>query len=83
MKKKIVILNEITKNPEILNSFYMLSCKILIRQEKSNIWINFYCHHNFFLLKNTFKVHLQHLLNVVILLSIVFNLKHNFKLKID
>ena len=35
-----------------------------------------------FLLKNTFKVALQYLFNVFILLNIVFNLKLNFKLKI-
>jgi len=38
---------------------------------------------NIFDLKNTFKVALQYLSNVVILLKTVFNLKLHFKLKID
>ena len=43
-----------------------------------------FCHHQkFFLLKNTFKVALQYLFNVIILLNIVFNRKLNFKQKID
>ena len=37
----------------------------------------------FFLLKNIFKVALQHLFNNFILLNTVFNLKLNFKLKVD
>ena len=38
---------------------------------------------NFFFHKNTFKVALQYLFNLFILFNIVFNLKLNFKLKID
>ena len=46
--------------------------------------MDIFCHHqNIFLLKNTFKVALHYLFNVVILLSTVFNLKLSFKLKID
>ena len=37
-------------------------------------------HWNIFLLKNTFKLGLQYLFNVVTLLSTVFNLKFSFKL---
>ena len=36
-----------------------------------------------FLLKNTFKVALQYLFSVFILFNIVYNLKLNFKIKID
>ena len=43
-----------------------------------------FCHHlKLFLLKNTFKVALQYLFNVVIEFNTVFYLKLNFKLKID
>ena len=38
---------------------------------------------SFFLLKTTFKVAFQYLLNVVILFKKVLNLKLNFKLKTD
>ena len=37
----------------------------------------------FFLLKNTLKLAIQYLFNVVILINTVFSLKLNFKLKID
>ena len=42
---------------------------------------NFFFFVNFLLLKNTFKVALQYLLNILILINIVFNLELNFKLK--
>ena len=37
----------------------------------------------FFFIKKSFKVALQYLFNFVLLLNTVFNLKLNFKLKID
>ena len=44
---------------------------------------NFFCHHHkTFLLKNTFKVTLQYLINVFILTNTVSYIKFNFKLKI-
>ena len=43
-----------------------------------------FCHHqkNVFL-KNTFNVALQYLLNVFLLFNMIFQLKLNFKLKLD
>ena len=38
---------------------------------------------NFFILKNTFKIALEYLFNVFILLNTVYYLKLNFKLNID
>ena len=62
----------------------MLSSKILVRHQKPVIEMKNFCHRQaFFLLKNTFKVALQYLFNILILLNIVFNHKLNFLLKID
>ena len=45
---------------------------------------NIFCHpQNFFFLKKILNVALQYLFNAFILFIIVFNLKLNFKLKID
>ena len=44
----------------------------------------FFCHHQiFFFLKKTFKAALQYLFNIFKLITIVFNLKLNFKLNLD
>ena len=73
--KKPGILNEITKIPGILNNFYMLSSKTLIWLKKSTIWVKN-------IIKKHFKVAIQYLFNVFILISIVSNLKLRFKLKV-
>ena len=49
--------------------------------QKTNHVYKIFCHHQIFFLKNTFKVALQYLLNILILINIVFNLELNFKLK--
>ena len=60
----------------------MLSSKILNRHIKICHIDKKFCHHQtFFLLKNTFEVALQYLLNVYILFDTVTFLK--FKLKLD
>ena len=47
------------------------------------MYINFLFHHQFFLFNNTFKVALQYLFNVFILINTVCYLKLKSKLKID
>ena len=46
--KNLEFWTKITKKPGIFNSFYILSCKILIWHKKSTLWKIFFYHHQIF-----------------------------------
>ena len=72
------------EKPGFFNNFYMFSSKISIWHKNSIVKIYFFCHYpNLFSLKYIFKVALQYPFNVFIFFNTVFNLKLNFKQKID
>ena len=95
MKKPWIL--EILKKPGILNtnfkkpgktwSFYQI---LHIKQEhldlKQKIYYldKIFCHHQkTFILKNIIKIALKYLFNIFIPFNILFNLRHNFQLKIE